>query len=100
MSAAVLIIFLAVDTDDPAIRKEIERLDGTWKVVAVEADGKKVAEKDIPFERVMFKQGKLDAEKERKKGAAALTYKLVLSKNPKAISVHDDRFIHCPPVSE
>ena len=56
MQAVALIIFLAVNTDDAAIRKEVQRLDGTWKVVAMEAEGKKVAEKDIPFETVVFKR--------------------------------------------
>jgi uncharacterized protein (TIGR03067 family) len=90
MQAVALIIFLAVNTDDAAIRKEVQRLEGTWKVVAMEAEGKKVAEKDIPFETVVFKQGKIDVERERKKGAAVLMYKLDVSKTPKTISVKDE----------
>ena len=90
MQAVALIIFLAMDSNDPAVRNELQKLDGTWKVVAMEADGKKFAEKDVPFETVVFKQGKIDAERERKKVAAVMTFELDVSKSPKTIKVQEE----------
>ena len=83
MEAIMLLVFLAPDTDDAAMRREIGRLEGTWKVTAAEFRGKKMDR--LPFERVVFAAGKAGDAAAGMKGAKAFRYQLDPGKTPKVI---------------
>jgi uncharacterized protein (TIGR03067 family) len=82
MEAIMLLVFLAPDTDDAAMRREIGRLEGTWKVAAAEFRGKKMDRP--PFERVVFAAGKGD-NAAGMKGARVFRYQIDPGKSPKVI---------------
>src|SRR5262245_25461614 len=84
MEAIVMLVFLAPETNDDAMRKEFGQLEGTWKVTATEYKGKK--QDPPPFGRVIFVAGKASDEVAKKKGAKAFTYRLDLEKTPKGIA--------------
>jgi uncharacterized protein (TIGR03067 family) len=83
MKALVLIVFLAADTRDATVQREIGVLNGTWKVTAAEYKGKKMDHP--PLEKVIFAKGKLDDKVARQKGAKAFKYRLDPGKSPKVI---------------
>jgi uncharacterized protein (TIGR03067 family) len=79
-------LLLAADSPEDAVKKEKERLVGTWKVVSVEANGRKVPADAIKDFQFIFTADSLT----RKKGGKAESgagYKLDPSKSPKWIDM-------------
>jgi len=65
--------------------KDVEKMQGTWKVVAAERDGKKPPDDDLKAFRFTFKGDKLILKNGDKEQEA--TYKLDASKKPKTIDI-------------
>lgn len=77
--------FIAADDKDDAVKKELKNLEGTWKVVAMERDGKqepdevaKAPEFTFKGDKIVFKTG----DKERE-----MTFKIDPTKKPKEIDL-------------
>lgn len=83
MQAIILLVFLAPDAPDATARKDIERLDGVWKITAAEYKGKKLDK--APIEQVVFAAGKAGEEAARMKGAGVFKYRIDAGKSPKTI---------------
>ncbi len=90
MHAIVLLVFLAPETNDAALREEIQALQGTWQVTTLESSGKKLAAQDIPVKEVVFASEKAKDEFKKKEGAEVLTYRLNAGKSPKVIEATAD----------
>ncbi len=85
MQAIVVLMFIAADTDDAAARKEVQRLEGRWKVVAVETRGKTLPPKEFPLERVVFAASKPDVKGDAARGVEVFTYRPDPSRSPAVI---------------
>ena len=81
LSLAVLLAFSAF----PAAADELARLQGTWKVVSLEKDGKKRSEDEIKGLKVIFKEDKFIIKEGDKEFEAVL--KLDVGAKPKAIDL-------------
>jgi uncharacterized protein (TIGR03067 family) len=71
---------------EEALEREQQRLEGTWKVVAVEAEGKLVPAREFRDLRLTFKDGKFTArrgDEEPQQG----TYTIDPGKNPKEMDI-------------
>jgi uncharacterized protein (TIGR03067 family) len=84
MAEVICLVFIAANPSTPALKAEVQRLEGTWTVVAMHAKGKKAPANGIPFRKVVFAADKKAAEKEGK-GCAVFSYRLDLEKTPKAL---------------
>jgi uncharacterized protein (TIGR03067 family) len=89
---AVLCLFLAplaahaFQSAEDRLKREEEKLAGTWRVVSVEAGGQAVPQQQFRGLKMTFKAGKFTAQKgqgDKQEG----TYKLDPSKNPKQIDI-------------
>jgi uncharacterized protein (TIGR03067 family) len=80
---AVLVVAFLVAADDP--KKEIEKLQGTWKLVSLEVDGKKATKGDIKKEQKMVVEGDKFSSTVDDKHSFKGTFKLDASKKPKAV---------------
>jgi uncharacterized protein (TIGR03067 family) len=77
---------LAAPPADEAIKKEEQKLAGTWAVISAEADGKPVPAREFRGLKMTFKDGQFTAQRgagEKQEG----TYKLAPAKNPKQIDI-------------
>jgi uncharacterized protein (TIGR03067 family) len=84
MAEVICLVFIAANPSTPALKAEVQRLEGTWTVVAMHAKGKPLPAKGIPFRKIVFAENKKVAEKEGK-GCAVFSYRLDLEKSPKTI---------------
>jgi uncharacterized protein (TIGR03067 family) len=74
--------------DDDAMKQELAKLEGTWTVVKMEANGKSLLEKDKPEPKLVIKDGKVTADaKQAPKDAAELAKILDPSTKPKTITL-------------
>jgi uncharacterized protein (TIGR03067 family) len=90
LSAALAIALLAstAAADDDAVKKELAKLDGTWTLNKMEADGKSLLEKDQPESKLIIKDGKVTSDaKEAPTDGMELSKILDPSKEPKQITV-------------
>src|SRR4029453_5561991 len=79
-------LLLAADAPEDAVKKEKEKLVGTWQVVAVEANGQKIPAEALKDFQFIFTTDSLT----RKKGGKAESgagYKVDPSKSPKWIDM-------------
>jgi uncharacterized protein (TIGR03067 family) len=73
----------AADVD----KKELAKLEGTWVIVKMEANGKSLLQKDKPEPKLVVKGGRVTSEsKEAPKGGLELAKVLDTSKNPKTVT--------------
>jgi uncharacterized protein (TIGR03067 family) len=79
-------ILLAADTPKDAVKKEKEKLVGTWKVGSVEVNGKKVPPEQIKDYQFIFTTDSL-TRKQGGKAESGSGYKLDPSKSPKWIDM-------------
>jgi len=79
----MLLVFLAPETSDAAIQKDIGRLEGTWTVTAAESKGKKIDK--LPVKRVIFAASNAGEVAAKKKEAEVFNYQLDPGKSPKVI---------------
>lgn len=79
-------LLLAADSPEDAVKKEKEKLVGTWNVVSVEANGQKVPGEAIKDFRFIFTADSLTRKKGEKAESGA-GYKLDPSKSPKWIDI-------------
>jgi uncharacterized protein (TIGR03067 family) len=76
----------AFQTAEERVKREEEKLSGTWEVVRVEADGQALPPKQFRGLKMTFKAGKFTAQMgqgEKQEG----TYKIDPTKNPKRIDI-------------
>jgi uncharacterized protein (TIGR03067 family) len=76
----------ALQSADERVKREEEKLAGTWRVVSVEADGQALPAKQFRGLKMTFKAGKFTAQREQGDKQEG-TYKLDPSKNPKRIDI-------------
>jgi uncharacterized protein (TIGR03067 family) len=98
-TALVLLIALGLAKDD-AVKKEMDKLQGEWKVAGAQKDGKDLTEadrrklSDFFLVKAVIKDDTVQLwiqEKENDaKGGDAIRYQLDLTKNPKTIQLGDD----------
>lgn len=80
---AVLVLAVAAD-DDPA-KVDLDKLQGPWKLTALENDGKKLPEDAVKAMRLSFKGDRLVLKEENKEEEGV--YKLDPTKKPKAMDL-------------
>jgi uncharacterized protein (TIGR03067 family) len=76
----------AFQSAEERLKREEQKLAGTWQVVSVEVDGQAVPAKEFRGLKMTFKAGKFTAQKgpgDKQEG----TYKLDPSKSPKQIDI-------------
>jgi uncharacterized protein (TIGR03067 family) len=67
--------------------EEMKKLQGSWKVVSLEVEGKAIPEEEFKDVRVIFKGDKMFSTKGGKEGGKPNRYKLDPSKTPKHIDI-------------
>jgi uncharacterized protein (TIGR03067 family) len=82
----VLAALLAVQTSDlkELIRKDRERLQGTWKIIAAESKGEKVLSKDLGELFLIFDGDSIQVEEDKKK-QDRYSFRLNPERKPKEI---------------
>lgn len=86
--AAVALLVAADAKEDVA--KELKKLEGTWKVVAVEARGMKVPEDKLKGAAVIIKGDRITMA-DPGKGAKDLVFKIDPTRKPKHINLTDPK---------
>src|SRR5262245_58815526 len=86
--SAILVVglLLAADSPEDVVKKEKEKLAGTWKVVSLEANGQKVPAEALKNFQFLFTADSLTRKKDGKAESGA-GYKLDPSKSPKWIDM-------------
>lgn len=85
-------LLVAADAKDDEIKKEMAKLEGSWKVVALEKSGKPAPDevlKEAP--RITFKGDRINLKFSGKDKEQESTYKLDPSKKPKEIDIVEKR---------
>lgn len=78
-------LLLAADAPNGEVRKELDRFQGTWKFVSLEAEGKKVPEADFRTARLVLEGNKFTFTDDH--GTYHGTFAVDLKQKPKAIDV-------------
>jgi uncharacterized protein (TIGR03067 family) len=85
LAAVTAILFVAADTKDNEAKKELEKLQGTWYMAALEVEGQQVAEEKLQSATLTIKGDKYTVT------VKDTTYETVItldpSKKPKAIDM-------------
>jgi uncharacterized protein (TIGR03067 family) len=76
-------LLLAADAPDDAAKKDLDKLQGTWTVVAMETEGKKLPEEAYKGVKIIVEKNKMTMGKDGKSDAATIV--LDPSKEPKWI---------------
>jgi len=86
MVAGGLAVLFAMQTPEVAelIRKDKERLQGTWKVIAAESKGEKVSAKDLGDLFLIFDGDTIQVQEDKKK-QDRYSYRLTPDRKPKEI---------------
>src|SRR5262249_53450879 len=59
---AACLLLAADNPEDKALKQEWKRLEGTWTLTKMEANGKSLLEKDKPVPKVVIKDGKIRSD--------------------------------------
>lgn len=86
MALGILAAFLTMQTPEVVelIRKDKERLQGTWKVIAAESKGEKVPAKELNDLFLIFEDDMIQVQEDKKK-QDRYTYRLTPDRKPKEI---------------
>jgi uncharacterized protein (TIGR03067 family) len=74
-------------TPEERLKREEEKLAGTWRVTAAKANGVRLQPREVPDMKLTFKDGKYTVQLAKEKPQEG-TYKIDPSKNPKTIDVN------------
>jgi len=80
-------LLIAADDKGDAAKKDAEKLQGTWKLVSLEVDGKKATKGEIKQEQKMVVEGDKFSSTVDDKHSFKGTFKLDPTKKPKAVDV-------------
>jgi uncharacterized protein (TIGR03067 family) len=83
--AACAGLALAAGTADDPTKADADKLQGLWKVVSVESDGKKASEETVKSNRMTVKGDKIIWKEENKEEEAS--FKLDASQKPRALDL-------------
>jgi uncharacterized protein (TIGR03067 family) len=83
-------LLLAADAPKGAVKKDLDKLKGAWKVASAEYDGQDVSNDGMTNFKLVFKGDKatIEGNDEVKKGYAKMTFKLDPSTKPKSVDIH------------
>jgi uncharacterized protein (TIGR03067 family) len=73
-------------TPEERLKREEEKLAGTWRVTAAKANGERVPPDQVPKMKLTFKDGKFTVQRGEEKPREG-TYKIDPTKNPKTIDI-------------
>ena len=80
----VVLVLAAAPPEEDAVKKELEKLQGTWQLVSAETDGKKAPEEQVKQIRVVIKGNKHTVFFGDKAIAKEVAFTLDPQKKPKA----------------
>jgi uncharacterized protein (TIGR03067 family) len=86
IALSVLAVLFALQTPEitELIRKDKERMQGTWKVIAAESKGEKVPAKELSDLFLIFEDDTIQVQEDKKK-QDRYTYRLMPDRKPKEI---------------
>jgi uncharacterized protein (TIGR03067 family) len=74
-------------TPEERLKREEEKLAGTWRVTAAKANGERLPDREVPDLKLTFKDGKYTVQFGKEKPQEG-TYKIDPAKNPKTIDIN------------
>src|SRR5689334_4064880 len=87
MLALSLLGTALAQTPEERLKREEDKLAGTWRVTAAKANGVRLPDREVPNLKLTFKDGKYTVQLGKEKPQEG-TYKIDPSKNPKTIDIN------------